>query len=275
MKIVEILTNTDPFIIKTILSFVVGGTWITALSLFSERLGSKIGGAVAGIPATMVVSLAFIGVTQSALTAVATTTVIPIMLGVNIIMVIIFLTLLSSLGRGFWISFGAAICTWLILSWFIVTCDPTLLASVIGYVLIAIVGYIVVEHMLTITSVPGQQITRTNAQVIFRSLIAGTTVCGAVLAARYAGPTLGGIFATFPALTVALMLIFKLSGSENLLPAFLKNFIVVGTINVCVFVLTVRFLFPIIGVSWGTICSLIVSLASSYLLYFLVNQKMK
>lgn len=275
MNIDEIVSNADPFTIKAALSFVVGSIWITALSLFSERLGSKIGGAIAGIPATMVMSLAFIGITQSAQAAAATTTVIPLMLGVNIIMVSVFLTLMSRLGSGFWLSLSASLCCWLLLSCLVVTYNPTLLVSLFVYLLVVVVGYIVVEHTLSIVSVPGGRVTSTKAQILFRGLIAGATVCGAVLAARYSGPTLGGVFATFPALTVALMLIFKMSGSEKLLPAFLKNFIVVGTINVCVFVLTVRYMFPVIGVGWGTVCSLTISLLTSYVLYLLVNKNMK
>lgn len=275
MNIDEIVSNADPFTIKAALSFVVGSIWITALSLFSERLGSKIGGAIAGIPATMVMSLAFIGITQSAQAAAATTTVIPLMLGVNIIMVSVFLILLSRIGSGFWPSLSVSLCCWLILSWLVVTYNPTLLVSLFVYLLVVVAGYIVIEHTLSIVSVPGARVTSTRTQILFRGLIAGATVCGAVLAARYSGPTLGGVFATFPALTVALMLIFKMSGSEKLLPAFLKNFIVVGTINVCVFVLTVRYMFPVIGVGWGTVCSLTISLLTSYVLYLLVNKNMK
>jgi hypothetical protein len=36
---------TDPFIVKLVLSFIVGSVWITLLSIFSEKFGTKIGGA--------------------------------------------------------------------------------------------------------------------------------------------------------------------------------------------------------------------------------------
>lgn len=45
------------FVIKTIISFVVGFVWITVASIFAERLGPRLGGVIAGLPATMVVAL--------------------------------------------------------------------------------------------------------------------------------------------------------------------------------------------------------------------------
>ena len=50
----------DIFIIKLILSFIVGVVWITCVTVFAEKFGSRVGGAVAGIPATMVTNLFFI-----------------------------------------------------------------------------------------------------------------------------------------------------------------------------------------------------------------------
>jgi hypothetical protein len=271
-----ILSFDSVFLIKVLLSFVVGSTWITLLSLFSERLGAKVGGAVAGIPTTMVVSLAFIGMSQSATVAVAATTIIPLVLGINVVMVTVFLAIVRTTPRKFWLAFGVALGCWFVLAYGVShSITPTLPVSLVVYALVISLGYYLIEHQLTIPSVVGKAGTRTKAQVAFRAVIAGTVVCGAVLAARFSGPTIGGVFATFPALTVALMLIFKMSGSVQLLPSFLKNFIVVGTLNVCAFVLSVRYTFAVYSVLWGTLISLSVSLATSYILYRLVNKKMK
>ena len=47
---------TDTFILKLALSFLIGGLWITVASVAAERLGSKIGGVIAGLPSTAVVA---------------------------------------------------------------------------------------------------------------------------------------------------------------------------------------------------------------------------
>ena len=54
------------FWIKFGLSFLVGGVWVTLSSVAAERFGSKAGGLIGGLPSTIVVTLLFIGLTQSA-----------------------------------------------------------------------------------------------------------------------------------------------------------------------------------------------------------------
>ncbi len=73
----------DPFFVRLLLSFVTGFFWITLLTVVAERFGTKIGGAIAGIPATMVVALLFIGITQSAEMASQATTLVPLVVGLN------------------------------------------------------------------------------------------------------------------------------------------------------------------------------------------------
>ena len=57
---------TDTFILKLALSFFIGGLWITIASVAAERLGSKIGGVIGGLPSTAVVAFGFVGWTQGA-----------------------------------------------------------------------------------------------------------------------------------------------------------------------------------------------------------------
>ena len=51
---------------KLLLSFLVGGCWVTLTTIIAEKFGSKIGGLLGGLPSTIVVSLLFIGLTQNA-----------------------------------------------------------------------------------------------------------------------------------------------------------------------------------------------------------------
>ena len=55
----------NSFLIQLFLSFLVGSFWITTITIISEKMGSKIGGLIGGLPTTTLVALLFIGITQS------------------------------------------------------------------------------------------------------------------------------------------------------------------------------------------------------------------
>jgi hypothetical protein len=44
------------FLLKLALSFIVGSLWITMGTVLAERYGTKIGGLVAGLPSTILIS---------------------------------------------------------------------------------------------------------------------------------------------------------------------------------------------------------------------------
>jgi len=67
----------DPFIIKLIISFFVGAIWITSVTVISEKLGTKIGGVLGGLPSTCLIALFFIGWTQSPEVASHATIIMP------------------------------------------------------------------------------------------------------------------------------------------------------------------------------------------------------
>ena len=68
----------DPFIIKLLASFVVGCVWITAVTVVAERFGGSVGGFIGGMPATVVIALAFIAWTQGARPAAEVAALIPL-----------------------------------------------------------------------------------------------------------------------------------------------------------------------------------------------------
>ena len=263
----------NEFTIKLLLSFIIGSGWIALLSIFSERFGSKVGGAIAGIPATMVVSLLFIALTQDAMQAVQSTTVIPLMLGVNALLVLIFILLLRF---SFMISFLMSLVFWFVTSFVIKIINfDNLFLSITLYFLCALITYYLLEYKLKITSVAGKKITYTVSQILIRCVIAGITIVSAIILAKLSGPLLGGIFASLPALTVALILIMHMHNDDNFTAALLKNFIIVGTLNVLVFTLSIRYSYLTLGIVYGTLLSLFLSLITAYFLYYGINKQMR
>jgi len=263
----------DLFIIKLIISFFVGSIWITLLTIFSEKFGTKLGGAIAGIPATMVVSLFFIGYTRTIGVAVQSTTLIPLILGVNALVVVSYLYLSKRLN--FAASFFYSLVLWFFAAFIIVLSGlNNFLLSIAAYIIIILFSYYALEKKLSLKSKEKVIVNYSVPQIIFRGLVSGGVIVVSVILAKVSGPLIGGVFATFPTLTMALILITYLNHGNIFLGPLLKNFIISGTINVLIFVIAIRYSYPILGLGLGTLVSLSISFISTYITYNLINKKL-
>ena len=79
-------------------------------SVAAERLGSKVGGVIGGLPSTAVVAFGFIGWTQGAQQVYDATTAFPLAFAVNAFYLVAYAALSP---RGLWAGIGAALLTWL------------------------------------------------------------------------------------------------------------------------------------------------------------------
>lgn len=261
------------FAAKTVISFIVGFVWITTSSLFAEKLGPKIGGVIAGLPATVVVALLFIGLTQGDTVASLSTIVIPLVLSINVTFVLLFIVLSKKF---------SVLCSLLgsLVFWFFAT---FLISSQVysNFSIFVLVGggiiflcYYILEKKMDIPVVQGKRIILSTAHIVFRGIVGGAVVFFSVIMSKIAGPTIAGIFASFPGLTVALIIIMYSTQSIPFLHSLLKNFIISGSINVMVFVISARYLILYFGIYVAMLLSLLVSILSAYGLYFLVNKKL-
>ncbi|MBN2368842.1 DUF3147 family protein [Candidatus Woesearchaeota archaeon] len=261
----------DIFILKILLSFVVGVIWITTVTFIAEKLGTRLGGAIAGIPATMVVSLFFIGWTQTPKIASESTILIPFIVGINALFVVSYV-LLSRYNLA--ISLFASLCGWFILTYILLNLNITYLSSVIGFICTVGISYIILEKKLKIRSQGKKSVRKSIKQVFLRGIISGSVISFAVFMAKISGPAVGGVFASFPAMTVALILISHINHGAKYTSALLKNFIISGTINVLLFVSVIRYSYLFFGLMTGTLISFLISLISAFILYNLINKRM-
>lgn len=264
----------DPFIIRLGLSFITGFIWITLLTILAERYGTKIGGAIAGIPATMVVALLFIGITQSAEISSQTTTIVPLVVGINALFVVLYIFLARI--TKFVPALILSIIGWGAIAYFLILVKlNSFTISLIGYLVLVLISYYLLEKRFSIKSHGKKILKYTIPQLAFRSFIGGSLIFLAVLMAKIGGPLIGGIFSSFPALTVALIVItYMVHRDKSYTEALLKNFIITGTISVVIFVVAVRYSYPAFGLATGTIISLATSMAVSYFGYKLIIKRM-
>ena len=100
----------DIFLLKLLLSFIIGGGLVTIGTVASEKFGTKIGGLISGMPSTSLVALFFIGLSQSAFVASQSTAIIPIVVGIDALFVAVYI-LLSKIN--FYFAVSCSLLLWL------------------------------------------------------------------------------------------------------------------------------------------------------------------
>jgi hypothetical protein len=258
------------FVLKLILSFIVGSIWITMSTLFAERYGTKIGGLVAGLPSTILISLFFIAWTQSVRIAVDATTIVPVIGGINCLFIVTYIVLLRV---NFWVALGGAFFVWSGLSLLLVIAGfNSFRISLISYVALVLISHALVEKVLKIESAPGKQMRYTPGLLIFRAIFSGLVIVFAVVVTKVGGPLLGGMFVMFPAMFVGMIFMTFFSQGAAFSAAVMKSSIL-GAISVVIFGIVARYTYISFGLIWGTAVSMMVSLASSYLIHGYVARR--
>ena len=260
------------FLLKILLSFLLGGVWITFSTIIAERFGSKLGGVLAGLPSTVIISLFFIGWTQSPTIASKATTVVPIIMGIDALFVVVYALLRN---RHFYVALGGALLFWAVASLILALVRfNSFLISLIGFVVFVALSFYILEKRNTFPSESKKHTKYTTPILLIRGILSGSIIAFAVLIAKIAGPLVGGMLSAFPAVMLSTMIITYFSHGTNFSIAVLKIITVSGPVNVLAYAVAVRYLYGSVGLLWGTMISFIVSLISSFLVYQFVKRKM-
>ncbi|MBL7086061.1 MAG: DUF3147 family protein, partial [Candidatus Cloacimonetes bacterium] len=201
------------FLLKLLLSFFLGGVWITFATIIAERFGSKLGGVIAGIPSTIIISLFFIGWTQSPIIASKATTVVPIIMGIDALFVVVYALLRN---RNFYIALGGALLFWAVSSFILALIEfDSFLFSLIGFVVFVVISYYILEKRYSFPSESPKYTKYTLPLLAIRGILSGSIIAFAVLMAKIAGPLVGGMFSAFPAVMLSTMIITYYSHGTN------------------------------------------------------------
>lgn len=260
------------FLLKLLLSFIIGGIWITFATIIAERFGSKLGGVLAGIPSTVIISLFFIGWTQSPIIASKATTVVPIIMGIDALFVVVYALLRN---RNFYIALGGALLFWAVSSYILALVGfDSFLISLIGFVVFVVISFYILEKRHSFTSESKKYKKYNVLTFLIRGILSGSIIAFAVLMAKIAGPLVGGMFSAFPAVMISTMIITHFAHGTKFSIAVLKIIMVSGPVNVLAYAVAVRYFYGSVGLLWGTLISFVISLISSFLVYQFVKRKM-
>jgi hypothetical protein len=254
------------------LSFVVGSAWVTLSTVAADRYGSKMGGLIGGLPSTAVISLLFIGFTQTPLVASAATIAMPLAQGLNGLFIIAYLLFVR---RGLVTGLSSALLVWFILASILMAVRiQSFWVSVAGWVLLVSTCYLVVEKYVKIPSQTKPRVSHTSSQIACRALFGGAVIVFAVSVGKLGGPIYGGIFATFPAMFLSTLIITYRTGGVEFSRAVAKALMVSGLINVSLYAIVVRYLYVWSGLVYGTAIALVFSCGTGYLTYLFIKTRL-
>jgi len=255
----------DAFLLKTALSFLVGGIWIAGTTRMAERFGTRVGGLIGGLPSTIVVSLFFIGWLESPEHARAATAIIPYALSSNLVFLAGYAALAA---RSAALGLVAALGLWTVTQIGFLWIDPTRFVWGLVLNLTALVlGYAFVTRVLGVRGMPPLGAGRDPKKLVVRAVMGGGTVLFAVLMSHLSGPLLGGIFSVFPAAAIStLWFSYRAGGldfSKSLVPAFMLSM----TVNINVFTVVFRLLVVDLPLVLAVLFSFLAAMGSAFILW--------
>ena len=211
------------FALKVILSFLIGGGYVSGIIWFSEKLGSRVGGALTGVPNTVLVSLVFINVTENPQATKLATSIIPVMLIAVLLYAWVFVKTASLTNKNRHL-FATATAT---MAWLLAAAVLRQSFSKAGFVHIVIftlVGIMLFQYIFhTYAVILPKKRMLPNSIYIVRFLVAGAVIATAVVAARYLGPLWGGVISGFPATVVAVLYFLSKSQGGEFAKSFVKQ----------------------------------------------------
>jgi hypothetical protein len=259
------------FWVKLLLGFIIGSLWITLTTVSAERFGSKIGGLMGGLPSTVVIALLFIGITQSPLAAAQATTVMPLAQGLNGLFVLAFMHFIP---RGLLAGLMGALLFWVLQSTLLYLANiGQFWISILGWLFLLVFCYLAAEKWMKIPSHAILTVSYAPAQLLWRAIFGGGIIAAAIFMGKIGGPLLGGIFSSFPAMFLSTLVITYKSSGAAFSRSVGKSLLISGLVNVPIYEIMVRWLYPSVGLSLGTILALFFSLGTGYLTYLFMKTR--
>jgi hypothetical protein len=254
------------------LAFTVGGVWVALSTAIADKMGTKIGGLIAGLPSTVVVTLFFVGVVQGPVAATEAAATVPVAYAINGPFLVFFCLLIR---RGLLLAVISGLLTWIILSFTIVKLAPIgLWVSVCIWITTMVVTYWLLEAWIKVTSHTKAKRAPTFKEILIRAFLSGGIVTLGTVCSKFGGPVFGGLFASFPAVFLSALIIAALSGGADFSRGLAKSMMLSGFVNVGSFAITGYFFFTRLGLWLGTFTGLGVSLVTGYLTLLVIRARM-
>ncbi len=267
-------------VIQLLVSFIVGGFFITLLALIAERANENISGIIMMFPSTIVLGFFFLGITTSAekVALVVPATLIP--LGIVVFSSVIYIYSSIFFSNYIKSKIGQIIITFLVNSsiWFVLASPfalwkfQNLFLGIIGFFILITMAHIILNKHAFHEKVI--RLKYSKIQIVMRAVFTGGIIATVVFFCKVFNPFWGGVFTMYPAATFATLLIFHFYYEPRQLFYFMKK-APLGSLSLFVYAISAMLLFPKAGVIMGTIASYAISLSFSLLLIKYKNSATK
>ena len=262
----------DLFYFKLFLAFIVGSTMVTLATVAAERLGSRIGGLIGGIPSAVAISLFFIGYTETPQLASEATSTIPLTMGLNGLFLVVYVGLAR---RGAWIAMAGALFFWFALAFLVLFLHfSNFLFSLLFFILSLVGSYLILEKGYHLPSTEKILVRYTPLQILSRALFSGSIISSAVYLSRVGGPIWGGLMAPFPTIYISTLILMAKSKGVEFSRRIAKPLLVSAMINVVAYSTAVRYFYLPLGLALGTVLALGIAALSTYGIYWFMKNKM-
>ena len=217
----------DVFLVRLLLSFVTGGAWVMATTVAAEKLGTRLGGLLSGLPTTALVSIMFIGWSQSVEAAAQAAVMVPATMGLNTVFLLVY-ALLS--GRGMVVAVFSALLVWTFSAVALAALRlADIASSTLLFVALASSSIILFERWVRVETKKVGSLKLGAGQLLARGVFAGIIIASAVYLTRVAGPWLGGLFSAFPGTYLSIIAIFGRQYGSLIGRAMVRSMVVAST----------------------------------------------
>ncbi|PKK85691.1 MAG: hypothetical protein CVT48_04355 [Thermoplasmata archaeon HGW-Thermoplasmata-1] len=257
------------FILNLVISFLIGGTWVSVFTILTERLGTKMGGIIACLPSTIAVSVVFIGLTQTPVFAAEAMSIIPAVMAINCVFLVSYILLLN---YGNVVAPVGALSGWAIMALPLAILKPdNFLANTLFFLALTAVSFYIMQFRMDHPEQKAGRLHYRWHEVALRGVVAGSAIAFAVFISRIGGPIIGGLFSAFPAIFLSTMVIFSRRHGAGFAGAMGKT-MVAGAIDILVFAFVIHITYPIYGILKGTLIAYAASIVAAVGLYFFVRK---
>lgn len=226
------------YILDLTASFVIGGAWVMLASVAAQRFGGKVGGFIAGLPATAVLAIFFITCTEGARHGFDVTGVFPLTISVNAV----FLAAFAAFSRkSFSTGLLASLGIWILVQLVLLCFHPVRFGVGVS---LGVALFLVSLQFVSSLAIPDpgtRPVRHGILDIAIRAGFGGAIIVLSMLGSRLGGPITGGILSAFPATVVAALIITDIYGGGELARFMARPMMVSGVVNCMVFALMYRY----------------------------------
>jgi hypothetical protein len=265
----------DDLVLRLVLTFFAMGVWVSVIVIATEKHGGKLGGFLVGIPSTSALSFFFTGLYVSPSAATSATNVFPVFMSLAGIMLLCFG---FAARRGFAFGLLVSISVWFILSFLVVYAELNdFELSLVLSLAVTLIVYYGFRWRLKPCSTTKMKPKHTRRLFLLRFVFTGGVVALAVLMGQLGVPIISGMLAAFPVLTISSLLAIQLDEESGgtLQARGMTMSMMVSIMLICIpYSVAVHYLYPSLGIIYGTVISFAVAIAIGIPYYFFAEDRL-